>query len=270
MVIGNAFDPAEQGFDVRNLNFFVQSYFNNGSEVDFLTKPRVHHGLLYIRGCKLEVFLPSGEVICADRGDLLYLPKGSYYRSMFSEVSDSPPSLLFNFDLERDRKPYTFSNSVVHIESIKNTAISEIFERVMNEHSTYVGRMADFFGILRLLCENSLRGQRILAGKHSPVAPAIEYIELHSKEDIPIRLLAERCHLSESFFRKKFVDALGMSPKEYCLKKRLERAKLLIETGELNVSEVSYLLNFSSPSYFSRIFKKKFGVSPIRLLQEDI
>ena len=45
--------PRMADFAVRNLQFFEQYYFHDGSEVNFLTKPRVHHGLLYLKACTI-------------------------------------------------------------------------------------------------------------------------------------------------------------------------------------------------------------------------
>ena len=60
---------------------------------------------------------------------------------------------------------------------------------------------------------------------------------------------------------------MGVTPKDFCLEKRIEKACALLSSGEVNVSEVSLLLEFSSPSYFSRIFKQKTGFSPIAFIK---
>ena len=51
--------------------------------------------------------------------------------------------------------------------------------------------------------------------KYSVITPAIEYIEAHENEEISIETLAKICHLSPSFFRKKFFDKYGVNPLEY-------------------------------------------------------
>jgi AraC-like DNA-binding protein len=51
----------------------------------------------------------------------------------------------------------------------------------------------------------------------------------------------------------------------YLLQQRLHWAWQLLKTTELNVSEIAYEVGFKDPSYFSRVFKKRFGGSPVEM-----
>ena len=53
-----------------------------------------------------------------------------------------------------------------------------------------------------------------------------------------------------------------MSPSEFVKSARLKRAAKLLSEGELNVVEVAYSVGFNTPSYFTKSFKKMFGVLP--------
>lgn len=260
--------PRVADFSVRNLQFYEQYYFHNGSEVNFLTKPRVHSGLLYLKACTIDVHLPSSEVIRAQRGDLLYLPKGCHYRSVFSNVSDRVPTLLFNCDIDFNGNAFTLSDSVVLIRSERVDEIDAIVEKARTVKDAPFLLKSCFYALLELWQEESTYVRSAPVKKHTLVAPAVEYLAGHDDENVSVAFLAQQCHLSQSFFRKKFLEAYGVSPKTFCLQKRLDRAKALLELGELNVSQVSNLLGFSSPSYFSRIFHKKFGRSPVDCLQK--
>jgi transcriptional regulator GlxA family with amidase domain len=68
--------------------------------------------------------------------------------------------------------------------------------------------------------------------------------------------------MSYSKFRKMFKQATGESPNQYHLNLRLDKARELLNTTHLNVTEVAYNLGFDSVFYFSKLFKKKNGVSP--------
>ncbi|MEO2129613.1 MAG: helix-turn-helix transcriptional regulator, partial [Christiangramia sp.] len=62
---------------------------------------------------------------------------------------------------------------------------------------------------------------------------------------------------------RKIKALTGLTANELIRKIRLERAKELLEqAGQVSVSEVSYNVGFSSPSYFSKCFKEYFGMLP--------
>ena len=55
---------------------------------------------------------------------------------------------------------------------------------------------------------------------------------------------------------------MGISISDYIANIRLEKAKLMLETGSLTVAEIAYTSGFSSPNYFSTAFKNKYGTPP--------
>lgn len=68
--------------------------------------------------------------------------------------------------------------------------------------------------------------------------------------------------MSASQFYRKAVAVFGVSPNHLLSKIRLQKAKSLLQNRLLNVSQVSFDTGFSSPSYFSKCFKKQFGLLP--------
>ncbi len=79
---------------------------------------------------------------------------------------------------------------------------------------------------------------------------------------INIELLAQQLTMGYSKFRKAFKTITGQSPNQYHLVLKLNKAKDLLLSTTLSISEIAYQTGFQSSFYFSRIFKKKIGVSP--------
>lgn len=92
----------------------------------------------------------------------------------------------------------------------------------------------------------------------------IKYIKENVKEpNLNVEKLADDFNLSRSQLYRKIKVLTDLSANELIRKIRLERAKELIqENGDNSISEISYLVGFSSPSYFSKSFKDYFGVLP--------
>ncbi len=90
------------------------------------------------------------------------------------------------------------------------------------------------------------------------------YIHEHFEADICIRDLSELENLSETHFRSEFKKSFGVSPKEYVINLRIETACMLLSESDICISEAARLVGYADPYYFSRIFKKKTGISPLQ------
>lgn len=96
----------------------------------------------------------------------------------------------------------------------------------------------------------------------------VSYIHNHYTEDVSVKTLAENEHMSQSRFRELFKKAFGTSPGDYIINLRIERAGELLITTDSSVSYISSVCGYDDEFYFSRIFKKKTGYSPLMYRRE--
>jgi len=80
--------------------------------------------------------------------------------------------------------------------------------------------------------------------------------------------LAKAAGLSVDHFGRIFKQQTGWSVRQYVCRQRLIEARRLLVQGALNVSEVAQAVGFDDPFYFSRVFKRSFGVSPSHFRQQ--
>ena len=93
-----------------------------------------------------------------------------------------------------------------------------------------------------------------------------EILESHlSDEEFGITQLCEALAMSRSQLYRKFAALTDISVNQFLMALRLEKAKELLATTQLNVSEVAYDTGFKNPAHFSRAFSEKFGYAPSQL-----
>lgn len=81
--------------------------------------------------------------------------------------------------------------------------------------------------------------------------------------DFDMNTLAFELNMGRSKMFTRLKEVIGLTPNEFAMKLKLEEAlRMLQEESQLNISEISYMLGFTSPRYFSRCFKAFYGVSP--------
>jgi len=90
----------------------------------------------------------------------------------------------------------------------------------------------------------------------------ISYMYENYNRPITVKALAEKCNLSMYRFIHKFKEATGMTPIEYITKIRIDEAIYLLSNSVLNISEIASIVGYDDPLYFSRVFRKKTGLSP--------
>lgn len=88
------------------------------------------------------------------------------------------------------------------------------------------------------------------------------YFAEHYNEEICIEDYAQKHHMSTSWFIRNFKQYTGSTPMQYILSIRIYNAEALLQNEQYNVTEISNIVGYDNPLYFSRIFKKVKGLSP--------
>lgn len=94
------------------------------------------------------------------------------------------------------------------------------------------------------------------------------YIDMHFKEGLTLEQLAEEVHINKFYLSHAFKREYGVSPINYMISKRIEESKYLLAETDLSTSRIAQLLGFSSPSYFSQVFRRTQAVSPLEYRQQ--
>ena len=81
-----------------------------------------------------------------------------------------------------------------------------------------------------------------------------KYIEENCQNPIKLSDIANSVHLSETYFHNVFTKALGISPHQYLINCRIEKAKKLLWNSEIPISQISEETGFGCQQYFNKAF----------------
>lgn len=95
-----------------------------------------------------------------------------------------------------------------------------------------------------------------------PIQRAIDYIDFHYTEDISLNMVADFVYLNRDYLSRQFKKEVGVNFSEFLMKMRLRRAKRLLETTNMRISDVALSVGITNMSYFSTVFHKSFGCKP--------
>ena len=119
--------------------------------------------------------------------------------------------------------------------------------------------------IIRLMRSTGLSvpSETSVVSTNRQCAAVRRYIDLHFKEALTLEQPAEEGHMNKYYLSHTFKKEYGVSPINYMISRRIEESKYLLAETDLSMSQIAQLLGFSSLSYFSQVFRKTQGLSPM-------
>lgn len=214
------------------------------------------------------------KIIAAERGILKISGTSKYYEIIITKdglVTVVPP--FADFAYFGDGIRLSFEQALLHFKSV--TTITDEDKAVCSAAelaAQYFGRGRKYDGVLSALGELTvaLIAARTDAANVSPTTETVRADIAAHVSDIMYSLedSIKKLPLNYDYVRKLFKKELGVTPHEYLLDERMKLARGLI-LGEISnryspysVSQIAEACGFAEPLYFSRVFKKYFGVAP--------
>jgi len=88
------------------------------------------------------------------------------------------------------------------------------------------------------------------------------YIDEHYLDDIDLKSISDELHVSHFYLAHKFKTAVGCSPIQYLIRRRIGEAQSLLINTDLSVTEIATLVGYDNSNYFNTAFKKVVGITP--------
>jgi AraC-like DNA-binding protein len=97
----------------------------------------------------------------------------------------------------------------------------------------------------------------------------LDFLSAHLSDDPTIAELARECGLSSGYFSRAFRQTTGVTPHQWLIGKRVERARQLLLGNGLGLADIALVCGFVDQSHFTRVFTKFEGESPGRWRQRN-
>ena len=118
--------------------------------------------------------------------------------------------------------------------------------------------------LLRHHCSTEIVTDEVSGGLSSSKLRVIDYIQSNLERDLSLAQLAKVAHVSSHHFGKLFKQSMGVTPHQYVLKCRIERAKTLLRERKLTLTEIGLATGFCHQSHFTNAFRRYTTLTPLQ------
>lgn len=260
-----------------NTEFFIsepmskqQFWASRGNIYNSIGKPKISHTLIWFKNCRATVTDKNGNTINAEKNQLLYTAKGSEYIINFKDTSPlSADTIVIHFQMTdingEDILPVLEPTVCIKNIDLATASDIEFLANEFNKNVVCIPKVKSvIYNLLTKICQKQKKSTT--KNKFACIRLGIELLEQNS--DLSISEIAEKCGVSECYFRRLFEEYSGKSPMHFRQHHRIEKAKqLMLSDEQYTIGEIAHELNFSDIYHFSKTFKKFCGISPNKFLQ---
>lgn len=244
----------------------LKQYWKTNKTFSCIGSPKTKNMLLYLDGCDAEYINNEGKKTYAKAGNIIYTPIGSQYEiKFFNFVDEKSCTYGMNFMLTDDKSdPFILNNDIIVFDAT-NENYKMMFLKIVKYFSTmYINRgmiKSQIYNLIASLCEYK---KMIKFDKFDIVIKSLKYLEDSSGEDMSIKEISEILNISETYYRRLFKEYFKISPTDYRIANKINKAKMFLEYDNMSITSISENLNFTDSAYFAKMFKKIVGVTPTK------
>ena len=256
----------EKNLYIKEISQVIRSELTFRNKASFVTD-RFSDCLIYVRSGSCRYTFDDGMCFEVRAGDILYLAYHASYRMNVGEENYSVVYCNFFFDSDELRKSRVYK---VGMHSNAEILFRQLYKSYLsNKEQSFAECMAALYGIYSETI-NAAHGEYIGVDARSKVLQAKNRIDSeYMNVELSIEGLANECGVSQVYFRKIFRNIYRMAPTEYITAVRLKNAERIMLHTPLTLDECALRCGFSSVSYFCRVFKARYGISPARYRKEN-
>ncbi len=231
------------------------------------------------RDCFLLHFIVSGQGLYTIRNKTFHLKKGDCFlvvpdEDTYYEANKSDPYEYYWIGfrgvnakrLMEDLGFYCDDNFVYHSNKQEYDILYKYMRNIVTfeevDEKTYLYNLGHLYLILSLILQRNKKVADSVKNDVNVFNEICEYIAFNFSQQITIETLSMQFGFHRTSLYKLFKRNTGMSPSEYILNYRLDRAMQMVKNTTYLYKYISAECGFNDPTYFYKAFKRKFGRTP--------
>lgn len=234
----------------------------------------IHHSHEYIYVKKGSIkYWCDGEEFVAHEGDFYFIQPGQKHR----EISYSEPIEFVYLKFRFNNKIKLDDSGLQLIRNVDKDVI-ELIEKILLELENQQSGAKQI--VEAIILELVWRVRRILnivedknpnrfGYKNTLVKKAVEYIKLNKFQKLTVKQIADNCNVSSDYLSHIFKDITELTLLQFIESIKMNEAMTMITSSDLNINQIAYKLGYNDSLYFSKKFKKIFGVSPSKYRKQN-
>lgn len=197
----------------------------------------------------------NGDKIISDKNHAVLLPEGQTY-TLYGDKTGT--FTVINFTCAD-----TLCNTVISLPVQNTETYIKDFEK-LRALSLFDGNRAEIMSIFYHI----LHRLSVQSSSCTIIMPAIKYLESNYQNSaLTNAVLANQCRISEVYFRRIFKSHYNMTPKQFLIDIRINKAKQLLSEGSLKINAIAIKCGFSNQYHFCRVFKEKTKLTPTEYMK---
>jgi len=195
--------------------------------------------------------------------------KKCHWEYLFINIDSYLAKLIPNNTYARTQLTRRINKEARLLSHEENPQIANLILSIMDEHrakadlflESVSGMLQSLLVCAARLCVNDLSDADVGRGVGA-IAAGIDYVDKNYSEKITVSMLADVCHMSETHFRRMFLQSMNISPLAYINRIRVEAACRLLHTTNEPIGDIAVKCGFITITALNRNFKEIAGMTP--------
>lgn len=270
--------PIRPQFNITDI--FSYYYSVKGQNYSFKGESHLYWEITYIDTGDLTIDLDGKEFNLSSQDMMIYLPGQFHKQQIKSSKSCSYLTIMFDMNIGPDDAE-VLRNKVIHCNQAMYTLIGNIVKQSSLLENYDIAFSKDLMisylhELIIFMIQSTTEISSLPVSATNPVQQKFEgemideisnYIMREIYNPISVEDICDHFGISRSTLQTLFKKHLNVPPKQYINDMKMKKAQQIITQEQVPITEVALRLGFSSIHYFSRKFKKEFGISPTEFAQ---